>query len=1011
MFESSSPKSTSTLNYSTPTSDKSYTYSSDIYYSSLSGESPQTNPAQQIFDFFSRTFGRKINTPNEIVATVSKLLKKYVKIQESLDSANQEIDNMNEELQEAAEHNELADAEVQDNQNTVNIVVGKLKEYKKKVLKLQDSNTEKDVKINQLQLDLENMKTDYEKRILELQDELRKSQEAPKPEVKRDDIQETAKVFEDLVIAQEQQIQELNDEKLKLLNVLHKYQEYTDVAEKKLNEISSLQASSSQQNDSLQQELNKLKEEQQTLMDEIEQEMPEDTKDALGEKDNLHDYALNAIRVLNNKVVEISQLTDACSVASIHDIATVPAEKYSELISHLEDAVKFIRNIISSSGATNGEEVRAILMSQCARIGNFIDTNILELGIQKIPQQYSIFDPHAFDGPEKQLAEFYKFASEDDLKSSPVRELYAVFQGIADVNLLLLEHIEKLKKQLQETVSNTISPDIFKKLQNENFDLLQWRAQNEDRIETMEKIMRLMAHKDDNEPLDLASIFEEAQNHEAQLQGEIDNLQKQYDNIVSSFDEFKTTANEAIDSLTKSLAETREALEQETTAHETESKALTKQNAALEKQLKNLQEEYSKVKTDISAQLKDKTRKCKQLGHAQKETRKILDSIQLKMNKAMETNEDLSHELAKLQEVSRLQKEKLDAMAEVEKKLRDSRDNLKIRLLKAQKINEEVLQGATSKNEIITARVTNAIENAKADADEARKEAENLQAQLNAATEQINQLQREISMSRVHEKAMALKLSSMNQKVQTEKAILDKKANALEQALRVNQQHQINQSELSVENCRNNLIQLLEKEDEGESIEDLVSLLKNKFTTYSSEKKILADAIQTRKELGIKTSQTLYDFLQKAREEKEHVLSQMDECRDQCAEMQHTVDKTNEKITEMSKYVTLNDDWVNWSKRMECEIAGDSITDGTPNATRTVLEEAILLGKGNRAALNRLSILRDEKKILQKNGNILKRSNKETSFTSLVTVINFAHRIQALSGCAPSAIPGLSRFV
>ena len=114
MFEpSSSPKSTSTLNYSTPTSEKSYTYTSDIYYSSISQDSSQqTNQAQQIFDFFSRTFGKKINSPNEIIDTVSRLLKKYVKIQESLETANQQISSMNHQLQDAADHTILADAEI-----------------------------------------------------------------------------------------------------------------------------------------------------------------------------------------------------------------------------------------------------------------------------------------------------------------------------------------------------------------------------------------------------------------------------------------------------------------------------------------------------------------------------------------------------------------------------------------------------------------------------------------------------------------------------------------------------------------------------------------------------------------------------------------------------------------------------------------------------------------------------------------------------------------------------------
>ena len=58
-----------------------------------------------------------------------------------------------------------------------------------------------------------------------------------------------------------------------------------------------------------------------------------------------------------------------------------------------------------------------------------------------------------------------------------------------------------------------------------------------------------------------------------------------------------------------------------------------------------------------------------------------------------------------------------------------------------------------------------------------------------------------------------------------------------------------------------------------------------------------------------------------------------------------------------------NEKWAKWSQKMEYEITRSQATDGSPDSSRNILGEAILLGKGNTSTLNKLSVLRDEKKL------------------------------------------------
>ena len=253
---------------------------------------------------------------------------------------------------------------------------------------------------------------------------------------------------------------------------------------------------------------------------------------------------------------------------------------------------------------------------------------------------------------------------------------------------------------------------------------------------------------------------------------------------------------------------------------------------------------------------------------------------------------------------------------------------------------------------------------------------------------------------------MEYKLNSMTQNIRNEKALLDQKSSNVRQTLKASKERMKSETDEKIEKVRATLLQLADKEDEGETFEEAAAVLHDKVTLFNAEKKILCDAIQIRKQLGLKPSQSLLEMFNN----KENLNNSVQQLTKNVNELKNKLKKADDEINTLKKESEKNEKWVKWSQMMEYEITGSQVTDGSPDSSRNILGEAILLGKGNTSTLNKLSVLRDEKKLLVKGINLVQRSKKQT-LLSTINALRFINRLQVKSGHAPLIIPGLPPIV
>ena len=90
-------------------------------------------------------------------------------------------------------------------------------------------------------------------------------------------------------------------------------------------------------------------------------------------------------------VIKTHADAESNSTASVHG-NFVPLQISSDLLLYLEDALRFLRNVVHASDGANGDDVHSFLLSQCSKISELIDENFLKLVIQRIPDEYSIID-------------------------------------------------------------------------------------------------------------------------------------------------------------------------------------------------------------------------------------------------------------------------------------------------------------------------------------------------------------------------------------------------------------------------------------------------------------------------------------------------------------------------------------------------------------------------------------------------------------------------------------------
>ena len=427
--------------------------------SSILSADPETAAQQQlkkIYKILSQSFSREVASVSDVQAVIKAFVNKYLKTRDQLKQQTEANEQLNSQLQASFDQTQLDEADKEQLAANEEELTKKLRQYKKRVLALQDQLAESQAQTVNAQTDIRELQhklEEAEREKQKLNEDLTAAhaainKEAPPPsELDANRFEETIKLFEDMLEAQTKEIQDLVHQRDILIQNNNQLDSAIRDAETSIQKLQTEKAEVEKNTAELVQRNESLSDALPNLAQEVEQLIPHDLRSTLPQ--NGPDSG-KFVKAVVSALLELRAQPHHEEEDNSED--TVSKEKYVHLLTRLEDAARFIQNIAKAGDKAADicplgvdSEVRNCLLTQAARIGHFVNENMLEIGVENLPNNLSLFEPGSFDSTEAQLKEFLNFATEEQLKESPVRELFALF-----AKLLLLLWFALLRKRIIE---------------------------------------------------------------------------------------------------------------------------------------------------------------------------------------------------------------------------------------------------------------------------------------------------------------------------------------------------------------------------------------------------------------------------------------------------------------------------------------------------------------------------------------------------------------------------------
>lgn len=980
--------------------------------SGVSGDAEQTakQQLQKVYKILSTSFSREVSSVSDVQAVIKAFVTKYLKTKDQLKEATEINDELNTRLQQSFDQTQLDEANQEQLMQTGEELNKKLRQYKKRVLALEDqlrdqqtANEECQTQIRELKQTNDELKREKTK----LSEDLTKAQLAAiqnQPVVQETDpVEETAKLFEELVAAQAAEIEDLVQQRDNLLENIKCLDGALLDAEKLLTQFSNEKAEAEKVKSELVKKNESLTDKLPTLAQEVEQRIPCDLRSSLPE--NVADaekFILATIEALvQTRSVPQTQQVEEKEVG-------IPKAKYINLMQKMEDAVRFIQSIAKAGDKASeicplgiDSEVRTQLLTQAARMGHFVDENLLVIGIENLPAHMSIFEPGSFESTEQQLKEFYNIVTEEQLKDSPIRELFILFASVCEVNKMVMNYADNLAKKSQQHDRATVNSETIRNLQRDNFDLAQWKAVNQEKIEAVKSVLTKLTEDDGESALDvmankLGEKYEEAAKENAELKEEIEKLEAEKKEMEEANQVSIQEATEQIQTRELSLQEEQKSRQEETQILNDKVTQLSQQNQSLAQRFKATTE-------GLEAALREKTAKLKKALQAQTETKKMLDQIQERTNAIVSENEVLHQQNAEMEETLTIQKEQLDALAENEKKLRDSREALKKRIANYEQQNSTTLLDLKTRNDAVHQKYQDTITNLEKEIQELKNLTDQLKDENENSKKEKQDLQNIITNLRVSERALNLKLKTMQDRQQLEKSAAEARNNTYMLSLKAQAGRQIDEAKAQLEQTRQSISKILQTQfgeqlEEDATFNDLFNRLDRRLQMYTSDKKILADAIKLRGDLKLAPNVALSEAWASEVQSKTNAETAVQRITKERRLIENELQNLKRSTEKMQTDAKQAAEWETWGRSLYKQV-NESSAEIPVNELRFKLSEDVLAAIKDRSTLKRLDILRQQKKILKNPAlNEEIRSKEELSIRSIMCILIFAQRLNGGPG-------------
>ena len=969
---------------------------------------------QKVYQILSQSFSRDVASVSDVQAVIKAFINKYLKTKNQLKEQNEMNEQLTSQLQQSMDQTQIDEADKEQLAANEEELTKKLKQYKKRVIALQQQisgqeaqTVEAQTRIRELELRLEDEEREKAKLIEELsqaQQQLNKEEPA-KPDV--DPVEETAKLFEDIVSGQAQEIEDLVHQRDILIENVRSLDGAVREAENFIQSVISEKSENEKIISELKEKNSELNNVLPQLAQEIEQKIPHDLRSSLPQ------IGPDAEKYI---FATIDALVSSRSVANKEDESektqedVVPKEKYVALLAKLEDAIRYIQNIAKPGDKAQEScplgidaDVRNNILTQCARIGHFVDENMVAVGVENLPLHLSLFEPGSLSSAEEQLKEFLEFTTQEQLSESPIRELFALFSAVCEVNKMMMNYSEKLKNQTQqqERTSTPANSDVVRNLQRDNFDLAQWKAVNQERINAATEILQRITQDDGQTAMDV--MVQDLGKRYEETVAELDDLKQKHETLIQEKKELEESVQTTIQEAEEKVQTREISFQEEQKTHEDISRELETKVSVLETSNDKLKQKLQATSESYEAALREKSTKLRKALQAQTETKKMLDAIQERTDAIVQENEQLHSVNQEMEETLNAQKEQLIAFAENERKLRDSRENLKKRISVAETANKTTIQEIKQRNDELQQKYQETLSSLQKELDEKKSLCDVLKEENEKAKKERMELSQTITNLRVTERALQLKIRTNAERQALEKSAAEARNNTYMISLKAQAVRQIDESKAQLEQTRQTITKILaqqfnEQAEEDASFSDLFNRLDRRLQMFTADKRILADAIKLRGELKVPANVSLseqwaIEQQAKANAENSSIRSQ-NERRAVETEL-NNLKRATEKISSDAKEAN---EWEHWGRSLYKQV-NETSAEIPVQELRFKLSEDVLAAVKDRSTLKRLDSLRAQKKILSNPLiNEPAQQGAELCMKSVVGILIFAQRIQGTAG-------------
>ena len=829
---------------------------------------------------------------------------------------------------------------------------------------------------------------EYETRIRELELEVKELKEQKiihaEVEAKKDSssddgcmyvFEQAVETFEQCSNTNSEMLKLLTSQKDMLLGVVNKLLKGLEAAESALQVATAEKEELVAQIEELETEMETQQERYQTQMDHLVEEVAR-----LLPKD----FAFPEVERPESQIVEV--------VKALLKPKTNPEKKSSGnsqrelmLLSQLDKAITFIRAFATSNlrldRSTFSEEEMARIVNEVARIQSMIAKDLVD-----VPASASLFTDEA---PEEQMKLLAAFAKDEDIFTTPVKELYALFALAVEVNSLLF----KKNKELAQKCG-----DFRSKLDQS----IEEMEDSRDKMKSCSNIMRQITGDLDSETdiVDLANnVFREF-------------TQLTADNIEN--EKSIQSLNAAISQIEQQSLEQQENEDQSRTIKRLESR-LQKYKRRLIAERKERENATASSKKQVAEAVKKHQKLASDLEQVQKKLKKLgvykercaqfqsqivgleeeRSTVDTEMNLVKAENERLTNAISSLNERLGLVRDALTAQTSKYAKLKSENEELR-------KYSTVTLQEIKNKNEGIQSGYEKRVEELESALTQKNNELAKLHEEKDKYKSLVSENKTTITKLRLSEKMLSMKLNQVNEQTQLQLSSLESHFGTKIEHMKTIHAKKVDEMARVINRAQCDLTAAIADtfgdvvdRDRKKPLDSLVSLLVDLLS-----QQCVKDCVAFRKTRRFKDQESIGAVLEEYSREVAEKDTKLHELELSVSEWQKESEELRAQCGRMTNMLAENTEWIKWATSLFqlLKLSAPS----SPEAMRTALEELLLSSSGDTSIVKHLDTLRTTKKFLSSPTASRycspSKSRDHATIRSLTIVFICANRLLAAAG-------------